>query len=193
MLVVGFVTAATESLRTDAQTALMLVLDSLESLLTLDRLHHMAGDTTCARGAAYAREGRVRDLALTDGTLTAHVQGTETYQVRLWKHGSQVEFDCTCPVGDALRFCKHAVAAWIAWLAERGETLDEPAAPSDPREDPLERIRAFLDGKDEAALRELLLAEAGVDEGLRERLLLYRRPPRDAQAPPQATGDAGPL
>lgn len=144
--------------------------DTLESLLTSGLLCRMAGEVTFERGAAYAREGRVKDFALTDGMLTAHVAGTETYQVRLWKHGSGVEFDCTCPVGDALRFCKHGVAAGLAWLASRGE--GEAPAVRTPREQPADRIRTYLAGLDESALRDLLQAEAERDERLRERLLV---------------------
>jgi uncharacterized Zn finger protein len=148
--------------------------DTLETLLTSALLRRMAGEVTFERGAAYAQEGRVRDVELTDGTLTAHVEGTETYQVRLWKHGGEVEFDCTCPVGDALRFCKHGVAAGLAWLASRGETdvAAEAAAVVASREKPMERVRIYLAGLDESALRELLLAEAEREDGLRERLLV---------------------
>jgi uncharacterized Zn finger protein len=151
--------------------------DSLETMLTSGLLFRMAGEATFARGVAYAGEGRVRELALTDGMLTARVDGTETYQVRLWKHGAEVEFDCTCPVGDALRFCKHGVAAGLAWLAgAKGEPVEVPDAPATRaparREDPLERIGVYLEGLDASALRGLLLSEAASDGGLRERLLI---------------------
>lgn len=147
--------------------------DSLEAMLTPSRLLRMAGEATFARGVAYACDGRVQELALSDGMLAARVAGTETYQVRLWKHGAEVEFDCTCPVGDALRFCKHGVAAGLAWLAAaKGDEPLEGPAPAAPRENPLERVGAYLEALDASALRELLLAEAASDDGLRERLLV---------------------
>lgn len=144
---------------------------SLESLITPGRLLEMAREVTYARGAAYVRDGRVRDLALVDGILAAQVDGTETYRVRLFKQGEGLEFDCTCPVGNELRFCKHCVAAGLAWLIAQGESVAE-AAPKLGEEDSLDRIRAFLEGLDAPALRDLLLSQARADESLRERLLL---------------------
>lgn len=144
---------------------------SLEALITPGRLLAMAREVTYARGAEYVRDGRVHDLAIVDGILTARVDGTETYRVRLFKQGEGLEFDCTCPVGNELRFCKHCVAAGLAWLIAQGEPVAE-AAPKLGEDDSLDRIRAFLEEMDAPALRDLLLAEARADEGLRERLLL---------------------
>ncbi len=147
--------------------------DRLESLITAGRLLQMAREGTYARGAEYARDGRVRDLALVDGILAARVDGTETYRVRLFRQGEALEFDCTCPVGNELRFCKHCVAAGLAWLVAQGEPVDESgSADGEGAENPLDRIRAVLDGMDAAELRALLLAQARVDDALRERLLL---------------------
>lgn len=147
--------------------------DSFEALLTSGLLHRMAGDVTFERGLAYVHDDRVRDVALTDGMLTAHVEGTGTYQVRLWKHDGEVAYDCTCPVGDALRFCKHGVAAGLAWLtAAPGEESDDLPAVSGDDVAPMDRLRAFLERLDSVELRKLLMVEAAADADLRERLLL---------------------
>lgn len=145
----------------------------LESLITCDLLREMARDVTYARGHAYAQEGRVAELSMQDGVLTARVQGSETYRVRLFRQGTRLDFDCTCPVGNELRFCKHCVAAGLAWLMAQGTPVDgDGPAGAAPGEDDLERLRAFLGGLDAPALRDLLLAEARMDEALCERLLL---------------------
>lgn len=157
----------------------------LESLITCDLLHSMARDVTYARGYAYAQEGRVQEVSMLDGVLTAQVAGTENYRVRLFRQGDKLDFDCTCPVGNELRFCKHCVAAGLAWLMAQGSPVAGEAGGTMPREDSLVRIGVFLDGLDAPALRELLLAEARMDGGLRERLLL-REAAQDAD--PAAVG-----
>lgn len=150
----------------------------LDSLITCDLLRALARDATYARGYAYAQDGAVQEVAMLDGVLTARVQGTESYRVRLFRLGDDLEFDCTCPVGNELRFCKHCVAAGLAWLTAQG------SAGTVSREDSLAHVGAVLEGLDAPALRELLLAEARTDGDLRERLLL-RDAARDADpAPP---------
>jgi uncharacterized Zn finger protein len=145
-------------------------------LLTADILFRLAGDVTYLRGLTYANEGRVEELAVQDGVLVAHVRGTETYTVRLDTEKPGLSFDCTCPVGDEVRFCKHCVAVGLAWLTARGEPLivTPRARPADP---PMDRVRAYLEQQDAETLRAILLAEVEVNENLRERLLL-----RDAAA-----------
>lgn len=157
----------------------------LESLITCDLLHTMARDATYARGYAYAQEGRVQEVSMLDGVLSARVEGRENYRVRLFRQGDRLEFDCTCPVGNELRFCKHCVAAGLAWLMAQGTPLGGEAAGTVSREDSLARIGALLEGLDAPELRELLLAEARMDGDLCERLLL-REAAQDAD--PAAVG-----
>jgi uncharacterized Zn finger protein len=151
----------------------MSTTDTLESLITAGRLLETAGEATYARGTAYAREGRVRDMSIQDGVLTARVDGSETYRVRLFKQGTRLEFDCTCPVGNELRFCKHCVAAGLAWLMAQAEpSMEGDLDGSMGREDSLDRVGAVLDDLDAPALRALLLDEARVHEPLCDRLLM---------------------
>ncbi len=140
-------------------------------LLTADILFRLAGDVTYLRGLAYANEGRVGELAVQDGVLVAHVRGTETYTVRLDTGKPGLSYDCTCPVGDEVRFCKHCVAVGLAWLMARGEALMVTPRPR-PDEPPMDRVRVFLERQDAETLRAILLAEADANENLRERLLL---------------------
>lgn len=144
----------------------------LESLITCDLLREMARDVTYARGYAYVQEGRVREISVQDGILSARVEGGEAYRVRLFRQGDGLEFDCTCPVGNELRFCKHCVAAGLAWLVAQGTEVGRDATGPAPREGYLDRIGAFLERLDAPALREVLLAEARTDGDLCERLLL---------------------
>jgi uncharacterized Zn finger protein len=141
------------------------------AILTADILLRLAGDVTYLRGLAYANEGRVGELAVQDGVLVAHVRGTETYTVRLDTEKPGLSFDCTCPVGDEVRFCKHCVAVGLAWLMGRGEPLTVTPR-TRPADLSMEQVRAFLERQDADTLRSILLAEADANENLRERLLL---------------------
>jgi uncharacterized Zn finger protein len=145
--------------------------ESPSAILTSDLLFRLAGEVTYARGLAYANEGRVEELAIQDGVLVAHVRGTETYTVRLDTEKPALSYDCTCPVGDEVRFCKHCVAVGLAWLMARGEplTVTTRARPAEPS---MDRVRAYLERQDAESLRAILLAEADVNENLRGRLLL---------------------
>lgn len=140
-------------------------------LLTADLLFRLAGQVTYLRGLAYANEGRVEELAIQDGVLAAHVRGTESYTVRLDTEKPALSFDCTCPVGDEVRFCKHCVAVGLTWLMAQGEPLVVTAG-ARPAGPPMDRVRAFLEHQDAGSLRAMLLAEAEVNDNLRERLLL---------------------
>ena len=53
--------------------------------------------------------------------LTAVVEGTTAYSVRVRVSDDPNGLDgaCTCPVGDGGGFCKHCVAAALAWLEQR--------------------------------------------------------------------------
>jgi uncharacterized Zn finger protein len=141
------------------------------ALLTADLLFRLAGQVTYLRGLAYANEGRVEELEIQDGVLVAHVRGTETYTVRLDTEKPGLSFDCTCPVGDEVRFCKHCVAVGLAWLMGQGESLVVTAG-AQRAEPQMDRVGAFLERQDAESLRAILVAEAEVNENLRERLLL---------------------
>jgi len=77
----------------------------------------------------------VRDLATHETEITALIHGTmrQPYQVHIaFFQGngiSQIDANCTCPVG---RFCKHCVAVLVAALARRGETGRADTTPARP-------------------------------------------------------------
>ena len=107
------------------------------SSLTWNDLDHWAGSRSVARGQAYQRQGRVKELALAeDGRLLATVVGTERYVTSAWLvpdkgRGKQIESACSCPVGAS--GCKHAVAAVADFLAALAEKRAVPAAELDDR------------------------------------------------------------
>ena len=100
--------------------------------------------------------------------------GSDEYRVALRAAGRALEWSCTCPLGGEGTFCKHAVAAGLAWLHDGGSAQDELAP-----------LRRHLGAQSREALIELLLERASEDPELRARLeaaSLRRAAPADPQA-----------
>lgn len=137
----------------------------LADLVTESLLRTEAGDRAYARGAAYFESGAVTDLVMSEETINARVMGGDEYVVQLWAEGKRLGHSCTCPVGEDGVFCKHGVAAGLAWLA--GGT----AARSGKRvRDDLAAVREWLDSAPRERLTELILEQALNDPALRSRL-----------------------
>jgi uncharacterized Zn finger protein len=87
----------------------------LENVVTRDALLDLAGESYFERGVGYHHGGHVYDLVEHKGVVVAKVVGTEDYRVRLWAEDG-LAFSCDCPLGLDGEFCKHCVAAGLAWL-----------------------------------------------------------------------------
>ena len=85
---------------------------TLAKALNARVLRRMADARSFERGEEYFAAGRVGSVVEYEGTLAAKVRGTQTYAVKLWVEKEQLEYSCTCPVGDDGAFCKHCVAEW---------------------------------------------------------------------------------
>ena len=135
--------------------------DVLSKILSRNALKTLAWGQSFERGQAYFRDGSVRALQASGGVISAKVQGTRTYRVRLWSEDGELRHDCSCPLGDDELFCKHCVAIGLAWLDPDSETTPVEEAPD---------IRAYLGRLDKVALVELVLERAEEDERLHRRL-----------------------
>ncbi len=145
-------------------------------------LRRLAGARAFARGEEYFAGEQVGALVEQAGTVAAKVQGTRTYRVKLWRNGGELDYACTCPVGQDGAFCKHGVAVGLAWLdAGSSKVLSSKASsskasartktPAPPRVT-LDDVRAQLLTRDKRALVELLMQQAVEDDDLRRRLLM---------------------
>ncbi|HLE57253.1 MAG TPA: SWIM zinc finger family protein, partial [Rhodothermia bacterium] len=132
----------------------------------------MAGAVSFRRGEAYCAGGKVRALAERDGTLTAKVLGTREYRVELWVEDGDLECSCTCPIGTDGAFCKHCVAAGLAWLEQHTEspaaTKKKPPKPAVTMKD----VSSYLSTQSKEALVGMLMEQTAVDDRLRQRLLM---------------------
>ncbi len=155
----------------------------LNDLISEARLHTTAGDRAFARGVAYFEAGAVTDLVVSDETINARVVGGDEYAVQIWNDDGELGYSCTCPVGDDGVFCKHGVAAGLAWLADRTEAGSATQGRSSPylpgqkasvparrHRDDLAGIREWLTSAPRERLEELLLEQAQGDPALRNRL-----------------------
>ncbi|NYH93398.1 DUF6880 family protein [Actinopolymorpha rutila] len=68
------------------------------------------------RGRDYYLSGRVRELTVDGRAVSAIVDGGRAYRVRLDLTPVGLEGRCNCPYGAEGFFCKHCVAAALAWL-----------------------------------------------------------------------------
>lgn len=149
------------------------VRDPLRKLITETSLANLAGERSFARGAGYFQGGAVIDLVQTRGAIKARVVGNDEYRAELHSERGRLAFSCTCPKGREGEFCKHVVAAGLAWLA-RGEDGDD-----------LADVRAWLEAGSRESLVELLVEQAAHDPRLRSRLqaqAMRRRPPSNLEA-----------
>jgi uncharacterized Zn finger protein len=133
----------------------------------------MAGARSFERGEYYFSNGHVGYLVEHEGTITAKVQGTRPYRVKLWVEDGDLDYSCTCPVGTDGAFCKHCVAVGLAWLEQQAPTegtakKPKPRKPSVTMDD----VRTHLSAQEKDALVGLLMEQAMEDDRLRQRLLM---------------------
>ncbi|MGH9903971.1 MAG: SWIM zinc finger family protein [Pyrinomonadaceae bacterium] len=139
--------------------------------MNLRQLKSLTTSRSFSRGEAYFNEGRVGNLAEDDGTLTATVEGQRDYRVSLHSGKSKIEYSCDCPVGLDREFCKHLVAATLAWITPEPNVASKTGERK-KRETNEEKVKAFLQIQDKETLIGILTSEAAENRALRERLLL---------------------
>lgn len=138
---------------------------SLISMLSDDNLTRLAGPGAFQRGKRYFDEGRVTVRESGDGHLRAGVAGSADYAVELRLQDGELSAFCDCPVDG---FCKHAVAAALAW---RGETPVKPKARKDAPPD----LAAFLKAQPVERLAQWLEKYAHEYDGIRRELTLLAK------------------
>jgi uncharacterized Zn finger protein len=149
----------------------MLTSDNLKEILTSVKLRRLAGPKAFKLGMGYFDAGQVVSLAECDGKLFATVQGTDKYAVTLFMDGDVLAFECTCPMGAEDAFCRHCVAAGLAWLAQGTESPAPKESAPLPLAATLEDARRWLAKQDKNKLVEMILDRAATDPRLRDHLV----------------------
>ena len=98
----------------------------IANILHRDTIAVIVGSQTFERGEACFKAKRVERVDASPGELKGVVrpseQGRRPYTVRVWVREEGVAYECTCPIGVRLQFCKHTVAIALAYLEkERAE------------------------------------------------------------------------
>lgn len=144
--------------------------------VTRQVIRRLATPGSLERGELYARQGRVKKLAVGDASVRATVHGTGRYRVDLaLGQDGDLAWSCSCPVGVDGGFCKHCVA--VALLASgtfTGEGTDDVAVD----------VAGYLRDLDHDRLVDLVLDLAANDELLAGRLQLGATRAQAAGAPP---------
>ncbi len=135
-------------------------------------VRRLAGDRSYRRGLDYFQHGHVESLKHGAAAVRAVVRGNQDYTVVLSSDDGVPDYACDCPQGADGAFCKHCVAAALAWL-NRGAAPAKSKARGKAKEVTLaDAAKALQDENKETVLR-MLLDWAKDDDRLRERLLLY--------------------
>jgi uncharacterized Zn finger protein len=158
---------------------------SPEGLLDRPLLRQLAGPEVFAKGEKYFAAGCVRQVHAGLDRVTARVNGSRPYRVKLWRGRGELQFACNCAVGREDAFCKHCVAVGLAWLAgpdgqplgpgsssvsTRSSTAEAPLREEgDP---PRTLLRDYLRTLEKDRLVSLMLEATDYDDILRRRLLL---------------------
>jgi uncharacterized Zn finger protein len=114
------------------------------------------------RGRAYFRDGRVQLVQADRAGVAAVVDGGNAYRVRLTATPEGLAGQCTCPYGAEGMFCKHCVAAALAWLDNGTKVAHQQPTP--------DVLRRFLLAQDVDWLVDELLHAAASDPALQARL-----------------------
>lgn len=129
------------------------------SELNVRHLRQLAGERSFARGTDYFHRGCVSELRHSQGKLVATVKGTSDYTVGLWADEEDLRYSCTCPLGEEDHFCKHCVAAALAWIETDHRHSEN-------------NLRSFVERMEKNQLVEIVLREAEDNERLHNYLSL---------------------
>ncbi len=126
----------------------------------------LAGDQVFAHGLKIYNQGRVASLLVDGAQITASVSDTIDYKVTLHHTARQFEGSCECPASDRFDFCKHCVAASLAYYYQTQTNQEIADRPSDTK------IGAYLNTLTKPNLVAELSALINKDADLKDHWLL---------------------
>lgn len=148
------------------------MVNGLSRGLTDAVVRRLAGEPSYQRGFDYFSHGHVESIKDEGGSVRAAVRGDQDYTVTLAADEGVLDYSCDCPVGADGSFCKHCVAAALAWL-NRAAGPNKPARQGKARTIKLADAAKILQAEDKDTLVRMVLDWAKDDSRLRERLILY--------------------
>ncbi|HHQ4642575.1 TPA: SWIM zinc finger family protein [Aeromonas veronii] len=128
-----------------------------DELIDLAELKAQSGETSFAKGVKLASQGAVQQLAQDGESITARVQGSHLYRVRL-EVGRELVSHCNCPAADYQTLCKHGVATALAFNMQlSGLGGEEGAVAQVP--DERARLRGYFERQAQPAQLDVLIDE----------------------------------
>jgi uncharacterized Zn finger protein len=143
---------------------------NLKGAITDAVLRRMAGEQSYKRGVDYFAHGHVESVEEDGPGVEATVRGTQDYLVTLALDEGVLDYACDCPIGSEGTFCKHCVAAALAW---REQAAGETKARSKAKPPTLAEAAKILEQESAETLAGLMTEWARDDKRLRERIVLY--------------------
>jgi len=135
-------------------------------------IRRLADEQTYNRGLDYFTHGHVESLKeLSDGAA-AVVRDEQDFPVMLTADEGVLDFSCGCPEGADGTFCKHCVAAALAWL-DRGDKPKKSSRGGKAKQVTLAEAAKLLRAEEKEELVRLLLGWAKDNARLRETLIIY--------------------
>jgi len=144
---------------------------SISKALNEAVVKRLAGEGTYARGLDYYRTGRVESIEESGGELRAVVVGNRDYTVVLSSDEGVLDYSCNCPQGNEGVFCKHCVAAALAWLRRPSDAGSKRGRAA--KKITLADAANLLREEDKETLVSMILEWARQNGRLEERLLIY--------------------
>jgi uncharacterized Zn finger protein len=141
-------------------------------------IRRLAGEQSYQRGLDYFSHGHVETLENLDTSVRAVVRGNHDYTVTLLADDGVLDYACDCPAGIDGSFCKHCVAASLAWLDQaagsaRSSGSGKARHGNARKEVTLADAGKLLEAEDKSTLVRMMVDWAKEDDRLRERLILY--------------------
>lgn len=135
-------------------------------------IRRLAGEQSYRRGMEYFSHGHVELLEDVDGSVRALVQGSQDYTVELSSDEGVLDYSCDCPHASDAAFCKHCVAAALAWLNREAKPARAKGR-GKAKKVTLADAEQILISEDHDALVRRVLDWAKDDGRLRERILQF--------------------
>ncbi len=134
--------------------------------ITEKLLIKLAGKASFRRGKNYYEEGAVLEWTKKGKVITARVEGSRVYHVRLEITDRMLDGSCDCPASDNFDFCKHCVSVALAYEHQlnKMEALSQGSS--------RDQIQAYLLTLDKTALEKQLLDIITEDSHLERKWLL---------------------
>lgn len=135
-------------------------------------VRRLAGERSYRKGYDYYQHGHVESLQAEANSIRAVVRGSQDYTVTVSSDDGILDYACDCLQGADGTFCKHCVAATLAWLSRDAIPVNTKSRAT-AIETKLADAAKILRNEHKDTLVRMILEWAKGDDRLHERLVQY--------------------